>query len=364
MTRCETTNQSDEILATNSDFVPTALDGPAPENPGPPVDWRSAMKRSIRCSVQLRRELGLAGAGEGGAASVAAERSFPTFVPREYLARIRPGDPDDPLLKQVLPVPSEDEAAEGFSSDPVGDLHAMAAPGVLHKYDGRSLLVTTGACGIHCRYCFRREFPYSLSHASPRSDAWHAAIDYLRARPDVEEVLLSGGDPLTLTDSKLEELVTAIDAIDHVRRLRIHSRMPVVIPQRVTRELVELLSRSRFAVWFVVHINHPNELDEAVAGGLSMLVDAGIPVLNQAVLLHGVNDDAATLAELCRRLIDLRVQPYYLHQLDPVRGAAHFDVPVSQGQRIIEQLRRTLPGYAVPSYVVERPGAPSKTPLA
>lgn len=332
------------------------------------------MKRAIRCSRQLRRELGLdappeptgaaelAAADSSGTPVIRAETTFPTFVPREYLSRIRWGDPDDPLLRQVLPVPLEDGQADGFTPDPVGDLHAMAAPGVLHKYEGRALLVTTGACGIHCRYCFRREFPYGS--AGSRAEAWRPFLEYLKSRDDIEEVLLSGGDPLTLTDGKLKELVTAIEAFAHVRRLRIHSRMPVVIPQRVTGELVELLASSRLAVWFVVHLNHPNELDRSVADRLAMLVDAGIPVLNQAVLLRGVNDDVETLAELCRRLVDHRVQPYYLHQLDRVRGAAHFEVPVSEGQALVEQLRSRLPGYAVPSYVVETAGAPSKTPLA
>ncbi len=178
------------------------------------------------------------------------------------------------------------------------------------------------------------------------------------------EVLLSGGDPLTLTDQKLSDLVTEIESIRHVRRLRIHSRMPIVIPQRVTATLIDRLSSSRLAVWFVIHANHPNELDEAVMARIGALVDAGIPVLNQAVLLRGVNDDPDVLSELCLKLVDHRIQPYYLHQLDRVRGAAHFEVPLAEGKRIIEQLRARLPGYAVPTYVTEQPGVASKTPLS
>lgn len=336
------------------------------------------MRRAIRCSEELLRELDLVetslvkSAGAMGVSDPAsnqsdacqrpaAEDSFPTFVPREYLARIRPGDPSDPLLRQVLATRSEDVDAEGFSSDPVGDRASVAAAGVLHKYRGRALVITTGACGIHCRYCFRREFPYTSLGSRDRS--WAPSLDYLRREATVHEVLLSGGDPLTLTDPKLGELVDAIESIDHVRRLRFHTRMPIVIPQRVTPWLVKRLAASRLTVWMVVHVNHPNELDSHVLASLAKFIDAGIPVLNQAVLLRGVNDDAQVLADLCLKLVDHRIQPYYLHQLDRVRGAAHFEVPVETGTRLMEQLRGMLPGYALPNYVVEQAGSDSKTPL-
>ena len=384
MTHCETTDQSDEILTTRSEFVPTASQHRQAENLGPEsdlktaVDWKTAMKRAIRCSAQLRRELGLppqqnrgnapgaTGDGVGGVDGVGqviqAERSFPTFVPLEFLSRIRPGDPNDPLLRQVLPVAEEDVVTAGFSADPVGDMGAIAAQGLLHKYDGRALLVTSGACGVHCRYCFRREFPYSSANTLTQS--WQPSLDYLRQRTDIAEVLLSGGDPLTLSDDKLVALLTEVEAIDHVRRLRIHSRMPIVIPQRLTTGLIERLAASRLAVWFVIHVNHANELDEAVMTRLARLIDAGIPVLNQAVLLRGVNDDVDVLAELCLKLVDHRIQPYYLHQLDRVRGATHFEVPINEGKRLLVQLRARLPGYAVPTYVTEQSGARSKTPLS
>lgn len=403
MTRCETTDQSDQILATRSDFVPTAFDKVELETLPPEVDWKSAMKRAIRCSVQLRQALGLPtdsedwqdsgkgsedkkgpgkkgpgkkGSGDKGSEGsgdrhesgkgkqrIKAEESFPTFVPLEFLARIRPGDPDDPLLRQVLPIANEDIDAQGFSTDPVGDLNSLAAQGLLHKYEGRALLITSGACGVHCRYCFRREYPYSSS-SNALTQSWQPSLDYLRERTDIHEVLLSGGDPLTLSDSKLAKLINQIETFDHVKRLRIHSRMPIVIPQRVTRDLVDHLVSSRLAVWFVVHVNHPNELDEGVLKRLGMLIDAGIPVLNQAVLLRGVNDRPEILKELCLKLVDHRIQPYYLHQLDRVRGATHFEVPIDEGKRLVEQLRASLPGYAVPTYVSEQPGAPSKTPLS
>ncbi|MGI9470822.1 MAG: EF-P beta-lysylation protein EpmB [Rubripirellula sp.] len=360
------TNQSDEILAANSDFVPTAFSGPHQESDLPPVDWQTAMKRAIRSPRELRQILGLEDPlpippGTERSEPPKYEQDFGTFVPLEFLSLMRHGDPADPLLRQVLSVPAEGQSASGFTADPVGDLQALASHGVLHKYHGRALVLTTGACGVHCRYCFRREFPYQST--SSRSDDWRPSLDYLRENEDVEEVILSGGDPLTTTDGKLSELLTSIEAIDHVRRLRIHSRMPVVIPQRVTPELIERLAKSRLAVWMVIHANHPRELSANVLAGLGRLVDAGIPVLNQAVLLRGVNDEANALIELCRTLVNHRVQPYYLHQLDRVQGAAHFEVSVERGQQLISKLRDVLPGYAVPQYVVEEAGSPSKTPI-
>lgn len=342
-------DRSAQILTRNPDFVPTGF---------PAVDWQSAMKRAIRSSADLRQALSLPDVGAG---KTQGEASFPTFVPWEFLSRIRPGDPDDPLLRQVLPIQDEDQSAHGFSTDPVGDLNALAAGGLLHKYNGRALVIATGACGVHCRYCFRREFPYS--EAGSTSEQWRPAIDYVRRNDDIEEVLLSGGDPLTLTDTKLDQLISEIESIRHVRRLRIHSRMPIVIPQRVTSGLVERLRSSRLAVWMVVHANHANELDGHVLEHLARLTDGGIPVLNQAVLLRDVNDDVESLVALCRRLINHRVQPYYLHQLDRVQGASHFEVPVQRGLRILDELRERLPGYAVPTYVHEQSGQPSKTPL-
>lgn len=355
------TNQSGAILATRSGFVPTACDPSAAGNPKPEVDWQTAIKRAIRSTSQLRKILGLPGASDGDGRGLEGERSFPTFVPWEFLSRIQPGDPADPLLRQVMPLPDEQLEQAGYHADPVGDLQAQVAGGVLQKYQGRALVITNGACGVHCRYCFRRQFPYSA--AGSRSENWNPSIRFLRDHAEIQEVLLSGGDPLTVTDPKLDELIGMIEAIPHVRRLRIHTRMPIVIPQRVTPALTGRLARSRLAVWMVVHANHPRELDAHVLDRIAQLIDSGIPVLNQAVLLRGVNDDAETLIGLCQTLVDHRVQPYYLHQLDRVRGASHFEVPVAEGRRLINRLRESLPGYAVPTYVVEQSGERSKTPL-
>lgn len=332
-----------------------------------PVDWRESMRRAVRSGAELRRRLGLSAAC---AAADAAEDDFPTFVPLELLARMRPGDPHDPLLRQVLPLAAETTPQSGFVLDPVGDQQARAGGRWLQKYHGRSLLVASGVCGVHCRYCFRRHFDYSppAADSSHRADgAPSAAADEqlvaaLLRDESIEEVILSGGDPLTLSDLRLDKLLDTIESVPHVRRLRLHSRMPVVIPQRVTPALIRRLHASRLVAWMVIHCNHPQEIDQQVTGAIERLVDGGIPVLNQAVLLAGINDDAATLAELCRQLIDRRVQPYYLHQLDRVAGAAHFEVPLQRGRQLIAQLRELLPGYAVPTYVSEIAGQVSKIP--
>jgi EF-P beta-lysylation protein EpmB len=290
-----------------------------------------------------------------------AAGQFPLFVPRGYVARMRPGDPADPLLRQVLPLGDELREVPGFVADPVGDLTATRQAGLLHKYQGRVLMITTGRCAIHCRYCFRRQFPYD---DGPRSiDEWRPAIYDIAADDSIHEVILSGGDPLTLVDATLASLVEQLAEISHIRRLRIHTRLPIVIPERVTDRFVEILRRSGLTPIVVVHANHANELDQHVADALSKMAEAGIVLLNQAVLLAGVNDTVDTQAALCERLVDLRVIPYYLHQLDRVAGAAHFEAPVATGLEIIEQLRTRLPGYAVPRYVQEVSGAESKIEL-
>jgi EF-P beta-lysylation protein EpmB len=286
---------------------------------------------------------------------------FPLLVPREYVARMRPGDPADPLLLQVLPLVQEQERQPGFVADPVGDVPAALAPGVLQKYAGRVLVVTTGACAIHCRYCFRRNFDYD--ELPGFDEHWQQVIEQVQADETLAEVILSGGDPLVLSDQRLERVVRQIAAIPHVARLRVHTRLPIVIPSRIGSSLVRLLRGTRLTPWVVVHANHPQELDESVAAALGKLVDAGIPTLNQAVLLRGINDDARVLAELCERLVELRVMPYYLHQLDRVQGGAHFEVPIAEGQALVAKLHRRLPGYAVPRYVAEVPGEAHKTPL-
>jgi L-lysine 2,3-aminomutase len=259
----------------------------------------------------------------------------------------------------VLPLSRELDYVPGFVTDPVGDAAATRQPGLLQKYQSRALLVTTGACAVHCRYCFRRHFPYD---EGPRSiAAWQAAIDEIAVDTSIHEVILSGGDPLTIIDDTLAELIDKLAAIPHVRRLRVHTRLPIMIPERVTAGLVGLLTDTRLTPIVVVHANHANELDLPVAAALAKLSAAGIALLNQAVLLRSVNDTVEAQAALCERLVDLRVMPYYLHQLDRVAGAAHFEVPIEFGRNIVRELRARLPGYAIPRYVREVPGAASKS---
>ncbi len=342
-------------LAPNPRLIAAATSADASiANAVEPELWLDSMRNAIRSVDELRQLLNLP------AELAPLATNFPLFVTREFAARIEPGNPRDPLLLQVLPTVAEQQVRPGFVADPVGDLPATAAPGLLCKYEGRALVITTGVCAIHCRYCFRREFDYS---AAGGSEHWQTWVDQLQQRPEIDEVILSGGDPLTLTDAKFFRLVAAIESIDHIKRLRIHSRLPIVLPARITTAWLERMRDSRLVTWMVVHCNHPREIDSDVASALSRLVDAGIPVLNQAVLLKGVNDQLDVLESLCRRLIDLRVQPYYLHQLDRVQGAAHFEVSEAIGRQLIDQLRQRLPGYAVPSYVSELAGEPSKTPL-
>lgn len=276
---------------------------------------------------------------------------------------MRRGDPNDPLLRQVLPLDEELVEIGGFSPDPVGDLTAEVVPGVLHKYPGRVLLITTGACGVHCRYCFRREFPYETS--STEKATWHAATAYIERDPSIREVILSGGDPLALSDRRLSLLFDALTSISHVERIRIHTRQPIVLPERVDDGLLLALSRipSSVAVVIVVHANHAHEIDAQVDVAMRQLKQSGAMLLNQSVLLRGVNDNEEALVALSEALARVGVLPYYLNLLDRVRGAAHFEVDEATGLRLIKALRDRLPGYLVPRLVADRPGKKSKTVL-
>ncbi|MGD9635387.1 MAG: EF-P beta-lysylation protein EpmB [Pirellulales bacterium] len=326
------------------------------------ASWQEALRDAIRDPAELCRVLELPDeVAEAARQACAASPGFSLFAPRGFVSRMRPGDVNDPLLRQVLPVLGELEEAPGFVRDPVGDLEAERQPGLLHKYAGRVLLVTTGVCAVHCRYCFRRHFPYS---DGPRSLAdWRPALEAIADDSSIREVILSGGDPLVIVDRTVGQLVDALAEIPHLKRLRIHTRLPIVIPERVTDELIDIVRGTRFTPVVVVHANHANEINAHVAAALAQLSDAGVPLLNQAVLLRGVNDTAAAQAALCEKLVDHRVLPYYLHQLDRVAGAAHFDVPIETGRRIVAELRDQLPGYAVPRFVAELPAELSKTIL-
>jgi L-lysine 2,3-aminomutase len=294
-------------------------------------------------------------------AAKAAARLFPLRVPRGFIARMRPRDPADPLLRQVLPLGEELQLASGFSKDPVGDLASRRSAGLLHKYRGRALLIATGACGVHCRYCFRRHFPYGEENAS--AQGWQAAIETIRGDATINEVILSGGDPLSLSDRRLARLVRELEGIGHVGRLRIHTRQPVVLPERVDDALLEWLSATRLQKVVVLHVNHAQEIDAAVERACRELKAAGAALLNQSVLLAGVNDSVSALCNLSEALFAAGVLPYYLHLLDRVQGAAHFEVDELRAATLMRELLARLPGYLAPKLVREIPAQASKTPI-
>lgn len=318
--------------------------------------WKYELAQAVNSTKELLMLLGLENWLEKYPQSNPA---FSLRVPRAYVAKMQPGDINDPLLRQVLPAPDENDKTG--QPDPVGDLASMATPGLLHKYHGRVLLLTTGACAIHCRYCFRQHFPYSEN--CKQSMQWQQSLSYIQNDTSIHEVILSGGDPLTLDDQRLKRLCAELESIEHLKWLRIHTRLPVVLPARINASLLEWLSNSRFQITMVIHANHANELANAEYKALQELKLAGVNLLNQSVLLKGINDDAATLINLSHRLYDCGVLPYYLHLLDPVQGAMHFDVEPSAGRGLIESLRNKLPGYLVPQLVREDAGKASKTAI-
>lgn len=321
--------------------------------------WQAQLAQAITDPLHLLGLLGIDAATFPHCQS--AHQDFQLKVPMAYLAKMTPGDASDPLLLQVMASGRELEPVPGFVADPVGDLDAARTPGLLHKYQGRVLLVTTAACAIHCRYCFRRHFPYEQQQ--PARQHWQAALDYIRAHGDISEVILSGGDPLSLADNRLAELIEQLGLITHLKRLRIHTRLPVVLPDRISDSLINILSMSRLQTCIVIHANHARELGSAEQLALTRLSNAGIQLLNQSVLLHGINDNIEVLTHLSERLYECRVLPYYLHLLDPVTGAAHFEVNPVEALSLMASLRARLPGYLLPRLVREQPGADSKTPV-
>ncbi|MEZ6116549.1 MAG: EF-P beta-lysylation protein EpmB [Pirellulaceae bacterium] len=325
-------------------------------------DWQQEVKRAIRSPQRLLQRLGLLAQFQDQLAKLEkAGQDFPVFVPEPYLQRIEPQNAHDPLLRQVLPLPDELDDLPGFQADPVNDLGAIKAPGVLQKYHGRVLLVVNSVCAVHCRYCFRRHFPYSENSGIAAN--WDHAVSFVSKNKDISEVILSGGDPLMLTDVRLQELFGQLAQIPTVRTIRLHTRVPVMIPERISPALLDLFSSSRCQVVMVVHVNHGNEIDDPVRVMFRKLKSAVSLLLNQSVLLRGVNDSGETLSELSTKLIANGVLPYYLHQLDRVAGAGHFEVPVERGKELIGYLRNRLPGYAVPKYVIEEPGERHKISL-
>lgn len=290
--------------------------------------------------------------------SSSAAVQFPLRVPLSFAACMEKGNAHDPLLRQVLPIMDELSDYQGYSRDPVGDLAAIKQQGLIHKYHGRVLLINTGSCAIHCRYCFRRNFPYKELQLNKLKQ--QEAIDYIRADPSISEVILSGGDPLLLTDSHLAQLFTQLNKIDTLKRIRIHSRLAVVLPARMTEALLTLFSQSAKQIIMVLHCNHPNEINPRVITACSQLKNHGITLFNQSVLLKGVNNNAETLCQLSELLFSHGIIPYYLHLLDTAIGTGHFAVSKSEALAIMQQMQSSLSGYLMPKLVHERAGAAFK----
>ncbi len=320
--------------------------------------WQQLLSQGIRSSDEL---LALLGIDPAELETRLPGGDFPLRVPLGFARRMTRGDRHDPLLLQVLPTAAESEQTPGYLCDPLGELDAMPVPGLLHKYRGRALLTVTGACAIHCRYCFRRHFPYS--DANPTNGNLQDSLAYLRQQTDIGEIILSGGDPLTLSDARLQSLTEQLATVPQLHTLRIHTRLPVVLPERVDPGLLAWIGQQSLQVVIVVHCNHPNEIDSSVTTALRQLRSTGATVLNQSVLLHGVNDDAATLIRLSEVLFAAGVLPYYLHLLDKVQGAAQFAVSQDTARDLLAAVRAALPGYLVPRLVSDIPGQRSKTPL-
>jgi L-lysine 2,3-aminomutase len=322
------------------------------------ADWRQLWRDAVTDGREL---LDLLELGDLADRLPADDAGFALRVPRGFVARMRRGDARDPLLLQVLPQLAELEPMPGFVMDAVGDMASREAPGVLHKYQGRALLIASGSCAVHCRYCFRRHFPYGDEMAA--AGQWRRALEHVRHDASINELILSGGDPLSLATSKLEELSQGLAELPHVTRLRIHTRLPVVLPERIDGSFVDWLRSLPQQKVIVLHANHANEFDASVDAACIRLRETGATLLNQSVLLRGVNDDADALTALSERMFGAGVLPYYLHQLDRVQGAAHFEVDDTRAQSLITSMRGRLPGYLVPKLVREVAGDPSKTPL-
>jgi EF-P beta-lysylation protein EpmB len=331
---------------------------PRTEHPENVPAWQSALAQAIDSVQELLHLLEI---DRAICEETAAGSDFPLRVPHSFAARMQPGNINDPLLRQVLPVPAENVITASYLPDPLAEQGSMVLPGLLHKYHGRVLLTLTGACAVHCRYCFRRHFPYSSANplAAHRDDV----LQYLHSHPEISEVIFSGGDPLVLPDSRLRELAEELAAISHIATLRLHTRLPVVLPERVDEQLLGWIDNHPGRIVIVIHCNHPNEIDPGVAAGLKQLARTGATLLNQSVLLRGINDMPDTLKTLSECLFAAGVLPYYLHQLDRVQGAAHFEVSEARAGEIMQELHAALPGYLVPRLVREIPGLPGKWPL-
>jgi len=322
-------------------------------------DWQQLLSNTINDPQELLQALDLPASLLQGASK--GNALFTLKVPRPFLERIEKGNLKDPLLRQILPLDAESAEISGYVTDPLAEMAANHSDGLIHKYHGRVLLILSGACAVNCRYCFRRHFPYQENRLG--TEQWQQVLTYLANDTSITEVIFSGGDPLATADKRLARMIADLEAIPHLHRLRIHTRLPIVIPQRVTPTLTSMFEQSRFDIAMVLHANHANELDQQVRQAISALKTANVMVLNQAVLLKGVNDSLTAQTDLSEKLFGFGVLPYYLFTLDPVKGAAHFDIPDQQAIALHQQMQATLPGYLVPKLAREIPGKNSKTLL-
>ena len=322
-------------------------------------DWKSQLRYAITDPKQLSELLKLTNKQQKGL--IEAHKSFPLKIPHAVLDRIEKGNINDPVLLQYMPQVKEITQSAGFSNDPVGDIAASPCNGLLHKYSSRALIIASQVCAVHCRYCFRRHFPYSEMQLS--KDHSRNIINYLQQHVEINEIILSGGDPLSLDDNKLEQLIYSLESVKHIRTLRIHTRLPIVIPDRITSKLLSLLDATRFKTVIVIHSNHANELDDNVCKSMQTLSQHCDALLNQSVLLQSVNSNTEALIQLSQRLFECNVMPYYLHLLDKVQGASHFDTDETDAKQLLSEIRKQLPGYLVPQLVKELSGEASKTPV-
>ena len=319
--------------------------------------WRLELAQALRTPQALLEALDFS--RDDITKWIADDQGFMTLVPFSYVRRMQANNIHDPLLLQVLPQAAEALNSPSFLVDPLAEAQFNPQPGVIQKYQGRALIIAAGHCAINCRYCFRRHYPYGQQQRS--RDQWHDSLQYIASDPSITEVILSGGDPLALTNALLFNLLDEIEALPHLKRLRIHSRLPIVLPQRITDALCQRLANSPLQVVMVLHANHPQELDRSVHEACQKLRSAQVTLLNQSVLLANINDSADCLTELSEGLFDMGVLPYYLHLPDRVKGTQHFFIDTAQGQTIVAQLQKQLPGYLVPRLVREDAGAANKT---
>lgn len=317
--------------------------------------WRQVQRQNFRDLSELITFLEI---DESSREKLLNNPSFSLNLPRRLASKIQKNNINDPILRQFVALKEETLFDPSFKEDPVNDKAFKKKGRLLHKYQGRALLVTTGACAMHCRYCFRKNFDYGGD-----TYFFDDELSIIKDDDTIKEIILSGGDPLSLSNQALKKLINDLEGIPHIKRLRFHTRFPIGIPERIDDEFLAILASTRFQVWIVIHTNHPNELDDDVLLALKKVLKLGIAILNQSVLLKGVNDSFDVLKKLFENLVDNGILPYYLHQLDPVQGAMHFEVPRSEGLFIIEQLKASLPGFAVPKYVQEIPFAPNKVTL-